>query len=183
MSERLILFSGGVESTAMLTMADPKRDVVLTVRDYGEPDPLFEELAVARICGNLGFSVNFAYMNCGTAREPSTFTYQLFALMAAASMWVSKRPEITEVWHGMHSGGPNANIKEAYYRTIHGWAVLHPKVHFYSPLDHETKAEQWARISDKIRPFVRNCLHGNACGACRKCIDLKALPGSFWSTQ
>jgi 7-cyano-7-deazaguanine synthase in queuosine biosynthesis len=176
---RLILFSGGVESTAMLARSAPG-DIALTIFDAGEPDPTFDRWGVTGIALALERRLAFGRLDIGKARDRRAFVYQTFALTAGASLWVSKDPSITEVWYGLKKGDPTPNVAEQYHRCMDGWAAMHPGVPFRAPLIDLTEAEQWLQIPAKVRSMVRNCLFGTDCGTCRKCVKLKALPGSFW---
>jgi hypothetical protein len=176
---RLILFSGGVESTAMLSRSAPD-DIALSIYDRGEPDPTFDVVATIGIAKALERRQVFAHLDVGVMRARDAFVYQTFALTAAASLWVSKDPSITAVWYGLKKGDPTPNVADQYWLCMEGWAAMHPNVLFTAPFLELDEREQWELIPAAVRPLVRNCLTVKDCGTCRKCLKLKALPGSFW---
>ena len=182
MGKRLILFTGGIESTAMLANSFVG-DIALTLYDRGEPDPLFNMDAARAIAKLLNRRHIVGWMDVGIVRDRSHTVFQLFHLMAGASMFVSKDPSITEVWFGLNSAEPAPMWVVIVRRMIEGWKLLHPDVPFHSPLIAYSAREQWDMIPEHVQPLVRNCLHDTQCGTCRKCLKLKTMPGSLWNPK
>lgn len=182
MGKRLILFSGGVESTAMLSVSAID-DIALSVYDRGEPDPLFDAAKATEIAKVLNRRHVFGWLDIGVMRPRDAFVYQTYALVSAATLWVSKDPTITEVWYGLKRGDPTPNVVEPYRMCMKAWKAMHPRVPFRAPFINKTERQQWDMIPDRVRPLVRNCLHGNECGTCRKCLKLKTMPGSYWDKE
>jgi len=178
---RLILFSGGVESTALLSFYNPG-DVVMIVEDRAE-HRTFDIDAVNNILNTLSiFNVEWCYMHAGYYHEKTL--YQLWSLMACASVYCARHRDVTEVWYGLHMGEPHVpSARVEHVTIIQAWKVLFPTVRFYSPLIHLSKSEQWDLIPDHLKKLVRNCsFPGKNCGKCSKCKELQELPGSFWCT-
>lgn len=176
---RLILFSGGVESTALLTLAKPD-DIVLNVVAEGEPKTSSWR-AIENIARHFDIRVERAYISSGGASEEGRSVYQLYWLTAVASLRVMQKPKITEVWYGLHAGEPHAgSVQEDFIALRKTWEAVHPNVKLMWPLYHLTKEQQWDLIPEEIRYMVRNCYYLNNCGTCKKCLELKSLSGSFW---
>lgn len=179
--KRLVLFSGGVESTALLTLAIPGHDVVLFVHAPDEaPTALCND--AERVAKSMGFELSVGFLGTGTTGNFLNPAYQLYWLLAVASVRVKQVPQITEVWYGLHTGEPHAErVQEDFIRLKKAWEILHPGVLLRWPLYSKTKEEQWELIPAATKKLVRNCDFVRNCGQCPKCKELKALPGSFWS--
>ena len=113
---RLILFSGGVESTALLTKAS-KDDIVMTIRDtspnhYHTYHPnRIEEVARA-------MKVQIQYTDIKIPIEKSKgFVYQLWTFIPIAIMWASRFPEINEIWYGLNNTEPSALAKDDFEKV------------------------------------------------------------------
>jgi len=181
MTERLILFSGGVESTALLTLYQPGDHVMVVEHAH---DKTSDPMAPFKILKAMGIeNVIKPRFDLGVPTNGPAM-YQLHWLLAVAGVFVEKRVRIRQVWYGLHQGEPHEpRTRGEYERLKTMWAAWHPQVSLVSPFIHLTKDWQWDLIPDEVRPLVRNCLTLNDCGTCRKCLELKALPGSFWSTR
>ena len=182
---RLILFSGGVESTALLTIADRHNDTALLVNDVShERDATANMVDAMKVLSAMAFRVITVDMCVWGGNFPRrTFVQQMWGFMAACSLVCSKHDVFNVVWYGMHKGEPNEGLnRQQHYAATYGFERAHG-MQVMSPLHDETKAQQWARIPDYVRPLVRNCYTLNNCGHCRKCTELKALPGSFWNKE
>lgn len=181
---RLILFSGGVESTALLTIANRHNDMALFVNDTSHHlDRTADMNAAANVLRAMAFpmlSVDLCVWGGNLRRRP--FVQQMWSFMAACSLVLAKHDAFNEIWYGMHRGEPNEVCRHQHYAAVHGFEKAHG-VHVTSPLIRETKEQQWERIPAHVRPLVRNCFTADACGTCKKCAQLKQLPGSFWATQ
>lgn len=179
---RLILFSGGVESTALLSLKQPN-DVVFVVDElssnYG---PSFNRAAVQWISAHYPVAVEYATIDIGFRAFDMPFLYSFWGIMAAVGLRCARDMSIKEVWYGMHNGEPYSRMRPQFDRIVDGFKVTHPDVEFKSPLYHLTKEQQWKdHIPDRIKPYVRNCVYTEACGKCLKCKELQKLPGSFWN--
>jgi 7-cyano-7-deazaguanine synthase in queuosine biosynthesis len=172
---RLILFSGGVESTALLTKAS-KDDIVMTIRDTS-PDDYYtyhpnriEEVARA-------MKVQIQYTDLKIPIHKKQFVYQLWTFIPVAIMWVSRFPEINEIWYGLNNMEPSVSAKDDFEKCIKIWKIAFPQINLRFPLRRFSKEQQWSMIPKHIRPLITTCLNNNFCGTCRKCIELKKLRG------
>lgn len=185
MTERLILFSGGIESTALLTLYRPG-DHVMTVRHAH--DATYDERAVSAIVEAMGVENHIrSAIDTGVPTNGQA-TFQFHWLLAVAGVYVEPRVKISQVWYGFHETPPGTGVNGPrimgeYARVKAMWSTWHPQVSLVSPYVHLTKAGHWDLIPDHVKPLVRNCYHINDCGTCAKCQELKALPGSFWSAS
>lgn len=173
---RLILFSGGVESTALLTKAS-KDDIVMTIRDtslnhYHTYHPnRIEEVARA-------MKVQIQYTDIKIPIEKSKgFVYQLWTFIPITIMWASRFPEINEIWYGLNNTEPSALAKDDFEKCVKIWKIAFPQINLRFPLRRFSKEQQWSMIPKHIRPLITTCLNNNFCGTCRKCIELKKLRG------
>lgn len=183
---RLILFSGGVESTAMLMHRAPD-DVIVTIEDTSPGETAtFNRQAVLQIATVLNIDVQFCTAYVPVARPAGVWAYQLWYFLPILALWLVKDPKITELWYG-------ANKVELH--TIHqsikkfaqlksAWLTMFPGVDIVYPLKSYTKEEQWDMIPAAVKPLVRTCTTNVLptedvnCGKCRKCLELAQLPGS-----
>lgn len=174
---RLILFSGGVESTAMLTKAK-KDDIVMAIRDTS-PDNHYtyhpnriEEVARA-------MDVQIQYTDLKIPIHKEDFVYQLWTFIPISIMWVSRFPSIKEVWYGLNNKEPSPApiVQDSFDKCVRMWKIACPDVSLKFPLRHLSKEQQWNMIPKRVQPLISNCLYNNFCGVCRKCVELKQLRG------
>ena len=161
---RAILFSGGVESVAALTLAD-KGDVLLVMQPSHATDRRFLAHKALPIAAHFGFQVQ--YLNA----PGSVPCQQFWTLVALAMVWVAAHSETTEVWWGMNDKDVGDGQSEEFSRAMAAWSAAHPDVPLRGPLRHLTKSEQWALIPEAVRPLVHTCTQAVACGACHKCKE------------
>lgn len=186
--KRLILFSGGVESTALVTIKQDT-DVVITIEDTSTGErPSFHRPAILNIAEQLHFSVQFCSFTLPCVRNRMHFAYQLWSFACVAALWLTKDPAITEVWYGLNKSSiPEHDIhhpRKRFAQLEAGWNAWHPTIPLQFPLKDYTKIEQWKMIPDHIKPLVRTCVHNIYperdvnCGHCHKCEELRLLKGS-----
>lgn len=191
---RLLLFSGGVESTAMMTIKNPE-DPVITIQDIspGE-EATFNRLAVQNIAAAMNFDVEFCTFHIPFQRPKRSWNYQMWYFLPIAGLRIIKDRRITELWYGGEKAGSEPPFTEGvtsldepnkkYKRLKAAWDTMFPHVPLVFPLEQYTKQEQWAFIPDHVKPLVRTCVtnihptEDKNCGICRKCQELKLLPGS-----
>lgn len=179
MAKRIILFSGGVESTALLALAD--RDDIILVCNYGMGIyETYNELSVVNICSIMGFKPYFVRIEIPLINGPIIYTpvHQVHRLAAAAHLTCIYNTKVTEVWFGINSEDTVTMPFHKYDQERDIWAIHHPDVQFKFPLQDLTKAEQWKLIPDNVKPFVSYCMTHNNCGKCIKCIEFTTLVGS-----
>ena len=175
---RLILFSGGVESTALLSLASPD-DVLLTIKPTFPSDrATFRASTAERIAEHFGLKMHFAGASIPLEPVPYRFVHQMQSFVGLASLWVAKDSSITEVWCGRNSKEPGEALAPFIDRMMAAWDVLNPTVPFLHPLDHLSKRQQWDLIPQEIRPLVSSCVLHRMCGVCKKCLELTCLSES-----
>jgi 7-cyano-7-deazaguanine synthase in queuosine biosynthesis len=173
MTKKLILFSGGVESTALLTIAAPD-DILITINKvFSNSTPSFQKEFVDKVALYFGKQTNYC-----TVEIPSNtqvFVHQIQYFFSVASLWVAKDPSITEVWNGTRNDEIPKN-QNLFDRVTQSWDIMFPNVKFTSPLGHLTKQGHWNLIPEEIRPSVKSCTHAGAiCCCCQKCLEHKRL--------
>lgn len=169
MSKSLILFSGGVESTALLSISKPN-DILITVDNvYQNYTSAYNRDSIDAIAQEYNKKINYC-----TVELPIAVTFhvhQMWYLMAVAGLWAVADPDIAEVWCGRNSAEPGAELKPFIDEMMSKWAVMYPKVEFRHPLDHLTKKEQWDIIPVTVQKHVHSCVHQTDCGLCPKCVE------------
>ena len=167
---RLILLSGGVESTALLTQSTPE-DIAMVVEPTFINDlSTYRRSSVELMAKRFGVKLVSAKADVPDLGSRK-FVHQMTTFISLASLVVARNPQITEVWCGRNKAEPAENIKEYIEQCMQAWAILHPLVPFKHPLDHLSKAEQWALIPKEIKPLVSSCIHHRFCGVCYKCRE------------
>lgn len=178
---KLILFSGGVESTALLTKASPE-DIALVIEPTFTTElPTYRRGVVETLAKRFGVKLAYA-----RAQIPdlggSDFVHQMTTFISIASIAVTRNSKISEVWCGRNSLEPAEGIRDYIQRNMRAWQLLHPQVPFLHSLDHLTKQEQWNLIPEDVKPLVSSCIHHNFCGSCYKCKEwtwiLENLPSN-----
>lgn len=200
---RLILFSGGVESTALLTRAN-RFDHILTVVDESSEEMMttFRKDSVEAILKHFNLRGHYMTISSSKKFEPknnSPYEYhQIKIIIPVASMWVTKHnkqwetekqsePEITEVWYGLNREDKDTLVKKKtkqfYDQYIKSWEILHPNVKFLIPFQNMSKAQQWEMIPFAIRHLVHSCRRVKPgiryCGECFKCLERKNMFGRY----
>ena len=160
----LILFSGGVESTAMLGLAQPG-DRLLSVAPVYERDIQLVARKALKIANYYGMAIERASL---LMKRPPM---QMWELSSIASAFVAGDSSITAVWWGMNKDDVNALQQDSYDRVTAAWPLAHPTVPLTAPLRHLSKLEQWNMIPDEIKPHVHTCILHYVCGECRKCQE------------
>jgi hypothetical protein len=167
---RLILFSGGVESTALLTLAQ-RDDRLLTIEETFPQDlATFRRETARRIARHFGLDIDYARIELPIT---GSFVHQMRVFISVCNLWCARDPSITEVWCGRNSTEPNAHIRPLIDQMMAAWSVLHPTVQFLHPLDHLSKREQVELIPPEIRSIVSSCIYHINCGGCYKCRELR----------
>lgn len=175
---RLILFSGGVESTALLGQSRLD-DVLLTIQPtYPNDLATFRKNSAEALAKHYGLKMQYARIELPIEPQPYNFVHQMRVFVSIANLWVAKDVNITEVWCGRNSKEPKLLLAPFINQMMAAWDVLHPKVPFLHPLDHLSKREQWELIPGNIKPLVSSCIHHRICGRCYKCMELTCLSES-----
>jgi 7-cyano-7-deazaguanine synthase in queuosine biosynthesis len=170
----LILFSGGVESTALAAMSNKNATLLHVDVPYTDVKPGYDIAKVRQIAQLLDRElVEYKQL---LPIKPKTFIHQINWFLCAVHLVLLARP-YKEVWWGMHRGESHKH---------HNWPVerrqmllqaytahyqLHPKVPWLIPLEDKTKLEQWIMIPLNIRPLVVSCISAQQCNQCTKCTE------------
>lgn len=169
---RLILFSGGVESTALLSIAgnaDYLLTVVMESEWYAPSIDLDKNKKLAGMSGLNSIRVKMNY----PVLEGLRFVHQVQHFLGVCNVLVQAYG-FTEVWMGLNSTEPPAHSKASYDRAFAAWEKLCPDVPFIVPFGHMTKAEQWRLIPKEMREFVVSCaVHQTLENGCKKCMERK----------
>jgi len=172
---RLILFSGGVESTALLTLAKSD-DILLTIEPTFPNDlPSYSAPKIDAIAEYYGLKIRYCKVEIPIEPKPFRFVHQMRIFVSLANLWVAKDWAITEVWCGRNVKEPNDNLRPLIDQMMNAWNVLQPRVPFQHPLDHLSKRQQWDMIPADVKPLVSSCMYHQMCGTCRKCMELVCL--------
>ena len=173
------MFSGGVESTALLHMLDPAKDYIGIIDLHTEVDtiPDHDLDMQSKILSFFGFknvcicNMNMNYVE-GMGGGDTSSQYQPFA-----ELLVAKLPNVTELWWGCHNEDSHDEAKWSRFRQA--WKLMHPHCAVLQPLQHLSKKEQWDLIDDNIKEYVVSCYqhHPEIKGNCKMCADRKLIYG------
>lgn len=166
----LILFSGGVESTALLTKAK-KDDIALVILPTFDNDlATYRKGTTEKLAEYFGTQVIYGKVSI-TDNGPMTFVHQMSSFISICNLMAAKNPAIKEIWCGRNSSEPSEHIRKYINQQMLAWSILHPDVAFLHPLDHMTKKEQLRLIPAEIRGLVSSCAYHSYCGKCPKCKE------------
>lgn len=172
---RLIFFSGGVESTAYLSLAD-KTDILLVMNPvYPDDFATYNPNSIASISTYYGMQVQYVGAKVHIDPPKSDFVNQRHPFFSLAHLWVEKDKSISEVWTGRHLGEPGPDAYDETYRLESAWKILHPNVPWIRPLSNLTKLQQWMMIPKGVKKYVSTCIKHSSCGLCFKCIEFDTL--------
>jgi len=157
---RLLMFSGGVESTALLTTLDPNNDYALTVtHECNEPTMAFPTAdlnLVKKILAHYKFH-RFIHVHLKHNYMTGMYEgeYQRVWLFPAAIMIAGKLPEVKELVFGYHAD--EVFNSEVYDRWCAAFSLMYPDKKVNDYLRHKTKSEHWDMIDDAVKPYVVSC--------------------------
>lgn len=176
---RLILFSGGVESTALLTIANSS-DIILICdiprKDFGGGLDWEKCRRIARHFGNETIEFKFA-----TKIEGKQWMHQINWFIFPCHMIAESRGDISEIWWGIrYNDGINLpERRHIFEKCMCAWKILQPTINFISPLESLSKTKQWQMIPNEVKRYVNWCNTNNNCGVCRKCLEFKKYCGEI----
>jgi len=193
MERRLIFFSGGLDSTALLSLSEPD-DIIVCVIDtpgnkignsFGDVD--IEK--VKKIAKYYNRFVYFTPVHIPVVEiEEGMGVHQTNVFFSIANIWARlKGKTLKEVWWGVYNSEYNNNVVVKQLRDdwFKAWSVLHPNIKFHNPLGHLTKRDCWKMIPEEIQPLVTCCRldppgDWKTC-ECQKCvIHRRAItPGAY----
>jgi len=189
MERRLIFFSGGVESTALLTLSTPD-DIIVTIIDppYQQYNWFsdVDKKKVLKIAKYFNRHIHFNPMHVPAMEiEKGVGVHQINHIYEIANHWARIKSEsLKEVWDGQTDeeyalNWPNRKLRDDWNKCFE---ILHPNIKFHNPLGHLTKRESWNLIPDEIKPLINYCREFNRPGGpgqpdceCQKCIRHKQM--------
>lgn len=173
----LILFSGGIESTALLGLAKPS-DQLLTVKAPYKNTLSGISNNYQQIADYYKLNVNYYESTALPALVSYEHQYNWLFVIAHLYALVYKPQEL---WLGYHSQETHQyqsyNIQRRYsYEQLHKmWYVLHPSIRINRPLQHLTKREQYQLIPQQLQTLTQSCYYQPRCNHCKKCQELDML--------
>ena len=171
---RLILFSGGVESTALMTMSTPN-DIAFVIRpmDMKEVSTAltYKQSSIDAISKFFNMPVHYGEYMLPRIQTKTSHIHQMKMFIGMAHLMVNRYPDITEVWCGRNCDEPSPAIASMIEQHMAAWPILNPTIPFLHPLDHLSKVEQMALIPKEIRHHISSCVTHNNCGRCYKCKE------------
>jgi 7-cyano-7-deazaguanine synthase in queuosine biosynthesis len=177
---RLILFSGGVESTALLTIASPG-DFLLTIDvEIGSYFSSVNPKNAHLIADRFGLELRTMKLSLPKARDKIDFVHQLEIFVGVANVVARAHSEISAVWCGKNSAEPSGATMPTFIRTMKAWDVVSPDVPFLHPLDSMTKRQQWDLIPEDVQPLVVSCVYHQTYKmpidpTCAKCKEVQEM--------
>lgn len=185
----VVMFSGGLESTAALQHAVNEGYYPIAVQTvYSNITNRMQD-----ICIKIATAIGADYKVMAHQEDPFStmrgLTYwdgNVWATDACAVTYLL--PNLKAIWYGANSGlrvngdgfsDPNW-VEKVYYppMAVEAFARLNKSsVTMYPPLGNLTKLQQWDMLSDEVRQLVVSCSVNpeKPCGKCRKCVELISL--------
>lgn len=191
---RLILFSGGVESTALCTLANEGDILLVSDRVNSTEGGIWHESSAHAIANYFNLEIQRFTMS---GPKGNRWAHQWHHLFSVAHIVVSRNSGFTEVWYGANSdfSSQQQQILETSVRQQHqrAWQILHPDVALRCPLEQLSKRQQWNLIPDAAKSMVVTCTqifhytdkHASTptvsfenhvikgCGRCEKCREFE----------
>jgi hypothetical protein len=193
MERRLIFFSGGLDSTALLTLSKPDDIIVCLIDTPGnEVCNWFGDVDVDKVKKIAEHYDRFVYFNPVhipyAEIETGSGVHQTNVMFSVANNWARiKGNSLKEVWWGVYDSEYNNNVVVKQLRDdwFKCWNILHPDIKFHNPLGHLTKRSCWQMIPEEIQPLVTCCRMDppqdwKTC-ECFKCVQHRRAitPGSY----
>ena len=97
---RLIFFSGGVESTALLCHAGPNDTVITMNHWYPHEVKTYDHTTVEKNAAHFGFRINYVDIKIPTLPGLYGRDHQIASFISVAHLWVAKDKSIKEIWSG-----------------------------------------------------------------------------------
>jgi 7-cyano-7-deazaguanine synthase in queuosine biosynthesis len=167
----LILFSGGVESTALLTIAKPQDIILIIDPVFSNVGRSYNKISVQKITNWFNFKPVYATINFSLEPSSNIFVHQMKNFINICSLWVNGDSTIKSIWCGRNSNEPSPDIVPMINHLMTVWKIMHPNVPFEHPLDHLSKYEQLNLIPETVRKYVYSCIYDKKCGTCYKCKE------------
>jgi 7-cyano-7-deazaguanine synthase in queuosine biosynthesis len=193
MERRLIFFSGGLDSTALLTLSKPD-DIIVCIVDTvdNKVATSFDDVVKDKVLKIAKYFDRFVYFNPvhipAVEIESGAGVHQTNVMFSIANNWAHIKTEsLKEVWWGVYDSEYNNNVVVKKLRDdwFKAWNILHPNIKFHNPLGHLTKRDCWEMIPEKVRPLVSCCRISppqdwKTC-ECMKCVQQRRAitPGAY----
>jgi 7-cyano-7-deazaguanine synthase in queuosine biosynthesis len=182
----VVAFSGGVESTAVLTWAKARGEKIVAFNfalSLPEPPygPIEEWLATQRINARLIaekldvplMEIDLLMTNLGTVRNEAPeykYSFQRWYISFFLGMLTVYNPQIKNLYYGLNDKDTTAVNPQMRGTMENFMMMMTGDNRLKTPLSHMTKAEQWAIIPDDVKPLVLTCF-SKVCGKCFKCQE------------
>lgn len=166
----LILFSGGVESTALLSKVS-SNDLIITIKQpYINSLETYSEQGT-KILKYYALERHFVSVNMPSNPR---FVHQLkYFIPIAILIW--QTVPFKEIWIGRNVEDKTQEVLELVDTLQTGLNSFAPGVLINHPLDYLTKQQQWDIIPEQLRPLVVSCVYKNECKRCYKCKEKSSL--------
>lgn len=176
----LVLFSGGVESTALAALSNKETTLLHVEPPYTNTLKAYDINKARQIATMLNREL-LEYKQ-QLQLQPGGFIHQINWFLCAVHLVLAARPNTyTEVWWGMHQGESHryynhtVERRQTLLKVYTAHYQLHPNIIWRIPLEDKTKVEQWTMIPEHIKPLVVSCNTNNNCGVCKKCQEFNRL--------
>lgn len=177
--EVLVLFSGGIDSSALLALYRRLRRPVAGLHvDYGQPAARHESMAAARISKVLDMPLLGCRWNGIIRKAPGLIMGRNAFLLFAALMEAPS--STTTIAIGIHSGTPYADCSSTFVDRMQlAFDVYGSPIAIAAPFITWRKADIFAFAHEAGIPLdlTHSCESGGltACGSCASCRDREAL--------
>lgn len=171
MTKRLIFFSGGVESTALLTFAS-KEDIIAIVPPISTRfmASVKQEKAL-KILAYFGLRPSYPKFEIPIEASAIGSIPMIWICGCISIMWCRCDTDITDVWVGTNSGDVGLHNQDYHNKFLDVFPQLLESAKISAPLFHLSKRQQWDMIPTHVRPYVHSCFQQHPCGVCRKCLE------------
>lgn len=163
----IIFFSGGVESTALLSIAPPTSIAISVKIDNFNFMPNIYN--IKKIIEQYKIPLEVITLDIKLQKEK--WFHQLNILLTTSILLVNSYKNITNIWYGQNSIEPLSSNEYIFNKIHNDWKYMFPNIEFSAPLKSKSKREQWDLIPNKIKPLVSSCITNNNCKTCHKCME------------
>ncbi len=174
MSNSVLFFSGGVESTAILEAYKDTNIRLLFVSSPWYKDFREGALKIAEY-----YKKDLEFFEMKATVSNNRHVQQLNWYLMVAYLYSLKWPDIKTFYYGLHvqdtslvtnSGLENLKKVKTHFKT------LLPNVSLISPFQHLTKKEQYDTLPKVVQDMIHTCNRTDKfCGKCSKCVEFLRL--------
>ena len=207
MEKCFVMFSGGIESVALLHwLTESDHEIVAAVHSVFEHPACASREVNANIPQitdhykvPLLIHKQSTYDQNFGEREDGFHSSKHWVL--AACQLATRYPDVKNFFWGVNSGDHEYGVGGDYHYHPRAWefflvfehycAMMNERPHgqkLYPPLSGMTKRQQWDLIPDVVKPWAQSCGHPLAfdgkspCGVCYKCGEYKKMRGGLKPT-